>query len=205
MRKKEGVDQTAFETAAVRCQSARSQYREHSTPIYMTSSFIFDSAEQGKAIFAGEEEGLVYSRYGNPNTEEFVRKLVTLEGTDDGIATATGMAAVFASIAGLARSGDHVVASRALFGGTYQILTTILPRWGVETTLVDPTDLAAWEAAIRPSTRILVAETPSNPGLELIDIEAVGEIAHRHDAILNVDNCFATPYLQRPSSLGADL
>ena len=192
-------------TEAVRTQAERGPYREHSVPIYMTSSFVFDSAEQGKSIFAGEEEGLVYSRYGNPNTEELVRKLAAMEETDDGIATSTGMAAMFASMAALLGSGDHVVASRALFGSTFQMLTVILPKWGIEATLVDGTNLDAWRAAIRPNTKLFVAETPSNPGLELIDIESVAGLAHERGIVLVVDNSFASPYLQRPAALGADL
>jgi O-succinylhomoserine sulfhydrylase len=194
-----------FGTESIRTQAERSVHREHSVPIYMTSSFVFDTAEQAQALFAGEEEGLVYSRYGNPNTDEFVQKLCLLEGCEDGIATATGMAAMFASLAGLVKSGDHIVASRALFGSTVQILSQILPRWGVETTYVDPKDAGAWAGAMRPETRILFAETPSNPGLELIDVAAVAEVARHSGAIFIVDNCFATPYLQRPAPLGADL
>ena len=193
------------ETEAVRIQAERGPHREHSVPVYLTSSFVFDSAEQAKALFAGDEEGLIYSRYGNPNTDELIRKLCVLEQTDDGLATASGMAAMFASIAGLVRSGDHIVASRSLFGSTLQILTTILPRWGVESTFVDPADPAEWEASIRPATRMLFAETPSNPGLELIDVAALGRIAADRGVILNVDNCFATPYLQQPAPLGAHL
>ncbi|MFP4375725.1 MAG: O-succinylhomoserine sulfhydrylase [Spirochaetales bacterium] len=194
-----------FQTDSIRTQAGRTQHREHAVPIFMTSSFVFDTAEQAQALFAGDEEGLVYSRYGNPNTDEFVTKLCKLEGAEDGIATATGMAAMFASIAGLLRSGDHVVASRALFGSTVQILTRILPRWGVTASFVDPTRPEAWEEAVRPETRLLFAETPSNPGLELVDIEAVAEISKRRGTIFCVDNCFATPYIQRPIPLGADL
>ncbi len=193
------------ETEGIRRQSERGPHREHSVPIFLTSSFVFDSAEQAKALFAGEEEGLIYSRYGNPNTDELIGKLCALERTQDGLATASGMAAMFASIAGLVRSGDHIVASRALFGSTLQILATILPRWGVETTFVDPSDPAEWDAAIRPTTRMLFAETPSNPGLEVIDIAALGRIAADRGVILNVDNCFATPYLQQPAAHGAHI
>jgi O-succinylhomoserine sulfhydrylase len=200
-----GSPDGSLETQAIRIQSERGPHREHSVPLYLTSSFVFDSAEQAKAVFSGEEEGLIYSRYGNPNTDELIRKLCVLEGTDDGLAAASGMAAMFASIAGLVRSGDHIVASRALFGSNYQILSTILPRWGVETTFVDPADPAEWEASIRPTTRMLFAETPSNPGLELIDIAALGRIAADRGVILNVDNCFATPCLQQPATLGSHL
>lgn len=201
----EGAGGNKFETQAVRLQAERSGYREHSVPIYLTSSYLFDSAEQGKALFSGEEDGLVYSRYDNPNTSEFETKLCALEGCDDGLATATGMAAVFASIAGLMKSGDHVICSRASFGSTLQILKVIMPRYGVETTFVDPTDIDAWRDAIRTNTKMMVAETPSNPGLELVDIAALAELARPNKIQLNIDNCFATPYLQRPAELGADI
>ena len=194
-----------FDTDAIRMQTVRGPHHEHSVPVYLTSSFLFDSAEQAKALFAGEEEGLIYSRYGNPNTDEFVTKLCAMEATEDGIATATGMAAMFASIAGLVQSGDHIVASRALFGSTVQIMQKILPRWGIETTFVDATDPAAWDAAARPQTKLFFAETPSNPGLEIVDIAAVSEVAHARGAVFVVDNCFATPYLQQPARLGADI
>jgi len=194
-----------FETRAIRTQARRSSHAEHSVPVYLTSSYVFDTAEQARDIFSGREDGLVYSRYGNPNTAELESKLCALEGCADGLATATGMAAIYASIAGLARSGDHIVCSRAAFGSTVQILKVILPRFGVETTFVDPADLDAWKAAIRPNTRMLVAETPSNPGLELVDIAALAEMAQKQKIIVNIDNCFATPYLQRPADLGADI
>ncbi|MFP4430538.1 MAG: O-succinylhomoserine sulfhydrylase [Spirochaetaceae bacterium] len=198
-------DEGSFDTAAIRTQAERSAHREHSVPIFMTSSFVFDSAEQAKALFAGEEAGLVYSRYGNPNTDELVEKLCLLEGAEDGVATATGMAAMFASLAGLLGAGDHVVASRALFGSTFAILQKVLPKWGIEATFVDPKDIDEWEAAVRPSTKLFFAETPSNPGLELIDMEALGKLAAAKDITLSVDNCFATPYIQRPADYGAHL
>lgn len=198
-------DERGFSTRSIRTQAERSRHREHSVPMYLTSSFVFDTAEQGRDLFAGDEAGMVYSRYGNPNTDEFVEKLCALEGCDDGIATASGMAAMFASIAALVSSGDHVVCSRAVFGSTSQILNKILTKWGVETTFVPPTDTTAWRAAVRPNTRLLFAETPSNPALDLIDIAAVAEIAHEANAVFVVDNCFATPRLQRPAQLGADI
>lgn len=194
-----------FDTRAIRTQARRSSFREHSVPVYLTSSFVFETAEQGRDLFAGTEEGLVYSRYDNPSVDEFVEKLCTMEGTADGIATATGMAAMFASLAGLASAGDHIVCSRAVFGSTRQILSTILPRWGIETTFVAPDDPAQWRAAVRPTTRLFFAETPSNPGLEVIDISAVAEIARAAGALFIVDNCFATPWLQQPARLGADI
>jgi len=194
-----------FETAAIRTQAPRSAAREHAVPLFLTSSFVFDDAEQARALFAEEIEGAVYSRYSNPNVDEFVRKLCLLERGEDGIATASGMAAVFAAIASLVKSGDHIVASRSLFGSTHQILTRLLPRWGVTFTYVDADDYPGWERAIRLETRLIFVETPSNPGLDLVDIVGIGELAKRHDIPLIVDNCFATPYLQRPLELGASL
>ena len=194
-----------FETAAVRTQAPRSDAREHSVPLFLTSSFVFDDAEQARALFAEEIEGAVYSRYSNPNTDEFVRKLCLLEGAEDGIATSSGMAAVYAAMASLLKSGDHVVASRALFGSTHQILTKLFPRWGISFTYVDAADTAGWEAALRPETRLIFTETPSNPGLDLVDIEYLGALAKARGIPLIVDNCFATPYLQRPMAMGASL
>jgi O-succinylhomoserine sulfhydrylase len=196
---------TRFETAAIRTQAPRSAAREHSVPLFLTSSFVFDDAEQARALFAEEISGAVYSRYSNPNTDEFVSKLCLLEGATDGIATASGMAAVYAAIAALVKSGDHIVASRALFGSTHQILTRLLPRWGVSHTYVDAADDAGWVAALRPETRLLFVETPSNPGLDVVDLARLGALAGSRGIPLVVDNCFATPYLQRPLELGASL
>lgn len=193
------------ETQSIRIQTPRSEQREHATPLYMTSSFVFEDAEQARAMFADEIQGNIYTRFSNPNTNEFVEKMCMLEECEDGVATASGMAAVFTSIAGLLRSGDHIVSSRAVFGSTHQILTQILPRWGIETTYVDPADNHAWEAAILPNTRMLFAETPSNPGLELTDLGFLGTLAEARGLILNVDNCFATPYVQVPARYGAHL
>ena len=194
-----------FDTLAIRTQAERSLHREHSVPMFLTSSFAFDSAEHARALFAEEEEGLVYSRYGNPNVDEFIEKLCLLEGCEDGVATASGMAAMFASMAALLSAGDHVVASRAIFGSTHAVLTKVLNRFGVEHTYVDPTDLPGWERAITPRTRMIFVETPSNPGLALVDLQWLGALAKDRGVILNVDNCFATPYLQNPARLGADL
>ncbi len=194
-----------FETQAIRGQMPRTPFHEHSAPLFLTSSFVFDSAEAMADTFAGEAEGLIYSRYNNPSTDELVAKVCTLEGAADGVATSSGMAAVFASMAALLRSGDHVLASRAVFGSTHQILTQILPKWGISHTYVDPRDIDRWEQHIRPETRMLVLESPSNPGLALIDLEKVGALAQKHGLIFNIDNCFATPYLQRPMEYGADL
>jgi O-succinylhomoserine sulfhydrylase len=195
-----------FETLAIRGQMPRTAEREHSAPIFPTSSFVFDDAEQMRAMFAGELDGNIYSRYSNPNTDELVHKLCLLEGTEDGIATASGMAAVFASIASFVHSGDHILASRAVFGSTHQILTQLLPRWGVTHTYVDTTvPVENWARYIQPNTRMVVLETPSNPGLALIDLEKVGTLCREHNLIFNIDNCFATPYLQQPAQYGADL
>jgi O-succinylhomoserine sulfhydrylase len=194
-----------FETAAIRTQAPQSAAREHSVPLFLTSSFVFDDAEQARALFADEIEGAVYSRYSNPNTDEFVRKLCLLEGGEDGIATASGMAAVYVAMAALLKSGDHVVAARSLFGSTHQILTRLFPRWGITFTYVDASDDAGWQAAIRPETRLLFAESPSNPGLDVLDLEMLGVLAKSRGIPLIVDNCFATPYLQRPLAMGASL
>ncbi|HET8656889.1 MAG TPA: aminotransferase class I/II-fold pyridoxal phosphate-dependent enzyme [Longimicrobiaceae bacterium] len=194
------------ETLAIRTQAPRSGQREHSVPLYLTSSFTFESAEHAVALFNDRAQGSVYSRYSNPNSDELVRKLCLLEGAEDGIATASGMAAVFASLAGLLGAGDHLLASRAIFGSTHQLLTRLFPRWGIESSYVDTTaGPEAWERAIRPETKLVFVETPSNPGLDLVDLEALGEICRRRGVILVVDNCFATPYLQRPIEYGADL
>ena len=192
-------------TQAIRAQMERSQNREHSAPVYLTSSFVFPSAEEMRDTFRGETEGIIYSRYSNPNTSELIDKMCRLEGTEAGFATATGMAAVFASIAAFVEHGDHILASKALFGSTFTILTQILPKWGVETTFVDPADPDAWEAHLRPTTKMFVVETPSNPGLTLVDLRRAGELARKYGLILNVDNCFATPIVQRPADFGADL
>ncbi|MDQ8154083.1 MAG: aminotransferase class I/II-fold pyridoxal phosphate-dependent enzyme [Gemmatimonadota bacterium] len=196
---------TRFETAAIRTQAPRSAAREHAVPVFLTSSFVFDDAEQARALFAEEIPGAVYSRYSNPNTDEFVRKLCLLERGEDGLSTASGMAAVFAALAALVKSGDHIVASRSLFGSTHQILTRLLPRWGVSSTYVDASDDAGWESAIRPETRVLFVETPSNPGLDVLDLDRLGALAKARGIPLIVDNCFATPYLQRPLAHGASL
>lgn len=194
-----------FETLAIRTQAPVTAEREHSVPLYFTSSFRFDDAEHARALFAEEVSGNVYSRYANPNTDEFVRKLCLLEGGEDGIATASGMSAVFTALAARVSAGDHIVASRALFGSTHQILTRLLPRWGVTSDYADVADPASWERLIRPNTRLLFVETPSNPGLELIDLAWLGALAQSRGIPLVVDNCFATPYLQQPLRLGASV
>lgn len=194
-----------FETKSIRIQTERTQNREHSSPLYLTSSFLFDNAEQARALFADEIEGNIYSRFSNPNTSEFVDKMSQLEKCEDGFAFATGMAAVFTSMAAFLQSGDHVVSSRSLFGSTHQIFTQIFPKWGIEHTYVSASNPKEWEAAIKPNTKMIYAETPSNPGLELVDLEWLGKLKSKHNLLLNIDNCFATPYLQTPADYGADL
>ncbi|HYW31923.1 MAG TPA: aminotransferase class I/II-fold pyridoxal phosphate-dependent enzyme [Gemmatimonas sp.] len=194
-----------FETLAIRTQASVTHQREHSVPLYLTSSFRFDDAEHARALFTEETQGNVYSRYANPNTDEFVQKLCLLEGGEDGVATASGMSAVFTAMASLLSSGDHVLASRALFGSTHQLFTRVFPKWGIAHDYVDATDTDAWARLVRPSTRVIYVETPSNPGLELIDLEWLGAFARKRGIPLLVDNCFATPYLQRPLELGASL
>ncbi len=193
------------DTQAIRLQTERTTHKEHSVPLFMTSSFTFDTAEAMAAAFTGEDNSLIYSRYGNPNTDELIEKICQLEGAEAGFAVSTGMAAVFTSIAPFVGRGDHIVASRAVFGSTHQILSNILPKWGITFTYVDPEDISKWEAAIRPNTKMIILETPSNPGLTIIDIERVNHLAKKYNLILNVDNCFATPVLQQPIQWGANL
>ena len=194
-----------FETRAIRTKSDNSTFREHTTPIYMTSSFTFDDAEQARAMFNDEIEGNIYTRFSNPNNNELIEKLCLLEGTEDGIPTASGMSAMFSSMAALLKSGDHILACRSLFGSTHQILTQIFPKWGIEHTYADIDKPETWEGLIRKNTKMIFVETPSNPGLDLVDLEWLGKLAEAHKLILNVDNCFATPYLQRPADFGAHL
>lgn len=193
-------------TKAIRSQTPRSPFREHSTPLFLTSSFVFESAEQGRALFDETEEGNIYSRFSNPTVQEFTDKMAMLENHDEGLAFATGMAAVFAGFAGLLRSGDHIVSSRALFGSAHQIITQILAGWGIGHTYVDASATEAqWRAALRPETKMIYLETPSNPGLELVDMEMIGRISAEHGLLFYVDNCFATPILQNPADYGAQL
>lgn len=193
------------ETDAIRTQAERTPFREHSVPLYLTSSFVFDDAEQARAMFADEIPGNIYSRYSNPNTNEFVEKMCKLEGTEEGIGTASGMAAMYCSMAALLKSGDHVLACRSIFGSTHQILNTIFPRFGISHTYADVNEPETWEQKIQPNTRMIFVETPSNPALDLIDLEWLGKLANSRNIILNVDNCFATPYLQSPARWGAHL
>ncbi|TWR31307.1 aminotransferase class I/II-fold pyridoxal phosphate-dependent enzyme [Mucilaginibacter pallidiroseus] len=192
-------------TKAIRIQTERSQQNEHSTPLYLTSSFIFDEAETMRAAFADENDSNIYSRFSNPNVDEFITKMCALEGAEDGFATSTGMSAVFSSFMALLQNGDHLICSSSVFGSTFGIVNKYLPRYGITCTLVPANDKAAWEAAVQPNTKMLYIETPTNPQLEVIDLEWAGQFCKKHNLIYNVDNCFATPLLQKPIDFGADI
>jgi O-succinylhomoserine sulfhydrylase len=194
-----------FETNSIRISSSKSNQKEHSAPIYLSSSFTFDSAEEARATFADELPGYIYSRYSNPNSSDLIQKVCAAEGTEDGIATASGMAAMFGSIAALLQQGDHILASRSLFGSTHQLLTRVFPKWGITSTYGDISDYQNWDKLLQANTKMLFIETPSNPGLEIIDLEWAGKFASAHNLILVVDNCFATPYLQQPAKWGAHI
>lgn len=194
-----------IETIAIRTQTKRSNSNEHSVPLYLTSSYVFEDAEDMRSQFAEETPGHIYSRYANPNVDEFIHKLKLMEGAEAGWATSTGMAAVFSCFAGLLKSGDHIVSSRSVFGSTHKLFTEILPKWGIETTYVDADDLSGFENAIQAQTKILYVETPSNPALDVLDLGAIGTICKDNSILFAVDNCFATPVLQRPIEFGADI
>ena len=194
-----------FETQAIRTQVERSQHNEHSVPLFLTSSFVFEDAEDMRASFAEEKDRNVYSRFTNPNTSELVEKICKMEGAEDGYAFATGMAAVFGTFAALLNSGDHILSARAVFGSTHGLFTKFLPKWNIETTYFDVSDLDRFEALITPNTKVIYAESPTNPGLQVLDLERLGALAKKHNLILIIDNCFATPYLQKPIAFGADL
>jgi O-succinylhomoserine sulfhydrylase len=193
-------------TKAIRTQTDRTQEMEHSSPLFLTSSFCFDTAEEMRAAFADETDDNIYSRFTNPNVKEFVDKICALEGAEAGYATASGMSAIFASFMALMKKGDHLLSCNAIFGSTHTVITKFLPKYGMDYSYVSAAaDAATWEAAIRPNTRMIYIETPTNPGLDIIDLEMVAALAKKHNLILNVDNCFATPIGQRPIDLGADL
>jgi O-succinylhomoserine sulfhydrylase len=194
------------ETAAVRIQTSRTGEKEHSTPLFLTSSFVYDSAEDMAAAFADDSlEVNIYSRFSNPTVDEFVHKICALEGAEDGIATGTGMAAVFATFMTFLGKGDHIISASAVFGSTHTILTKYLPKWGIDYSYFDMNQSESIVALIRPNTKMLYVETPSNPGLDIIDIEFVATLCRQHNILLVVDNCFATPALQQPIKYGADL
>lgn len=192
-------------TRAIRSGSHKTEYGEHSEAMFLTSSFVFDSAAQAAARFAGEEEGNVYARFTNPSVQMFEERLAQLEDTEYCLATASGMAAITTAIMGLLSAGDHIIASKALFGATVQLFVNILSRFGIETTFVDGVDLNEWEKAIRPNTKLFYTETPSNPLCEITDIRALSDLAHKHGILNMVDNCFCSPALQKPVDFGADL
>jgi O-succinylhomoserine sulfhydrylase len=194
-----------IETLAVRAGIARSQFNEHSEALYLTSSFVFENAAQAAARFQGSEPGNIYSRFTNPTVTAFQDRLAALEGAEACVATASGMSAILATAMALLKSGDHVVSSSGVFGATVQLFGSILSKFGIDTAYVDGSDPKAWKAALRPNTRLLYLETPSNPLTEVFDIEALAGLARGAGALLVVDNCFCTPALQRPIDLGADL
>lgn len=194
-----------FETEAIRTQMDRSQFAEHSAPLYLTSSFVFEDAEELRAAFADEIDRNIYSRFSNPNTQELVDKICVLEGAEDGVAFASGMAAVYTTFAALLSSGDHIVSVRSVFGSTHSLFKKYFTKWNIETTYFNASEQDEIEKAIQPNTKIIYIETPTNPGLDILDIEYLSEITKKHQIILVVDNCFATPYLQKPVDFGADL
>ncbi len=194
------------QTNAIRIQTERTNEMEHSTPMFLTSSFCFDNAEDMRAAFADETDANIYSRFSNPGVQEFVDKMCALEGAEAGYATASGMSAVFGSFMALLKQGDHLIACNAIFGSTHTIIAKYLPKFGIEYTYLDANaDEAAWESAIKPNTRMIYLETPTNPGLDILDLEMIGRVSKKHSIILNVDNCFATPVNQQPIDFGADL
>ena len=193
------------ETLAVHAGTVRSQFGEHSEALFLTSSFVFETAAQAAARFIGEQPGNIYSRFTNPTVTMFEERLAAMEGAEQCVATASGMSAILACLMGLLKAGDHIVASRSLFGSTVNLFNNIIKKFGVETTYVSATDVAEWQAAVRPNTRLFFLETPSNPLTEISDIAAIAAIAKSCGALLAVDNCFCTPILQRPLQLGADI
>jgi O-succinylhomoserine sulfhydrylase len=190
---------------AIRTQIERTGEKEHASPLFLTSSFCFDDAEEMRATFADENDNNIYSRFSNPNVQELVDKMCILEEAEAGYATASGMSAVFASFMTLLKAGDHLLCCKAIFGSTHTIITKYLPKYGIEYTYVPADKPEEWERAIRPNTKMIFLETPTNPGLDIIDLEAVGKLSKKHGLILNVDNCFATPIAQLPVKYGADL
>jgi O-succinylhomoserine sulfhydrylase len=194
-----------FETDAIRTQVERTQFLEHSVPLYLTSSFVFEDAEDMRASFAEEKVRNIYSRFSNPNCTEFVEKICQMEGAEDGVAFATGMAAVFSTFAALLKSGDHIVSARSVFGSTHTIFTKMFPKWNITTSYGDVSNVDAWESLIQSNTKIIYAETPTNPSVDIIDLQKLGTLAKKHNLLLIIDNCFATPYLQKPIEFGADL
>lgn len=191
-------------TDAIRIRADQTPEKEHSTPLYLTSSFTYEDAEEMRAVFADEKEGNIYSRFSNPSVQEFTDRLAALEGAETGFATASGMSSIVATFLTFLKKGDHLLACNAIFGSTHTIITKYLPKYGIEYTYVN-TDPSTWEAAIRPNTKMIYLETPTNPGLDIVDLAVAGSIARKHNLLFNVDNCFATPIGQAPIDFGADL
>jgi len=192
-------------TQAIRTRIDPTNEMEHSSPLFLTSSFCFDNSEEMRAAFADENDDNIYSRFSNPNVSEFTDRMCVLEGAEAGFATSSGMSAVFASFMALLKNGDHLISCNAIFGSTHTVITKYLPNFGISHSYVPAGNPEAWEAAIRPNTKMIYLETPTNPGLDIIDLGFAGKFARKHNLILNVDNCFATPVLQRPIEYGADL
>lgn len=199
------MEEEQFETRAIRIQSDRSDNREHSVPIYMTSSFLFDDSEQARALFADEIDGNIYTRFSNPNTTELVDKLCSLEGGEAGLTTSSGMAAFFTITAGFLDHGDHILTSSSIYGSTHQVFTKILPRWDIQHTYVDIREPETWEKEIRDNTKLVFVETPGNPTLDLVDLKWLGQLGKKYGIYVVVDNTMATPYLQKPIQYGADI
>lgn len=198
-------DKKNFETLAVRTQTETTQFSEHSVPLYLTSGFVFDDAEEMRASFAEEKQRDLYSRYSNPNVNEFVDKICLMEGAEAGFAFASGMAAIFSTFATLLNAGDHVVSCSSVFGATHGLFTKYFPKWNIDCTYFDVKDVEDVEKLIQPNTKFIYAETPTNPGVDVLDLEFLSAICKKHDILLIIDNCFATPYLQQPIKHGADL
>src|SRR5690606_5848722 len=194
-----------FETEAIRTQMERTQFLEHSAPLYLTSSFVFEDAEDMRASFAEEKDRNVYSRYSNPNTTEFIDKVCKMEGAEKGFAFASGMAAVFSTFGALLESGDHIISAKNIFGATHSLFTQLFPKWNISTSYFKIDDLDSIDALVTPTTKVIYAETPTNPGVDVLDLEVLGQFAKKHNLIYVIDNCFASPYLQQPIKYGADL
>src|SRR5947209_4759061 len=187
-------------TRAIRTQVERTNEMEHSSPLFLTSSFCFDNAEEMRAAFADETDDNIYSRFTNPNVQEFTDRVCILEGAEAGVATASGMSAVFASFMALLKQGDHLLSCSAIFGSTHTVITKYLPNYGIEYSYFQADKPETWESFIRPNTKMIYVESPTNPGLDVVDLEALSALAKKHNIILNVDNCFATPISQQPIS-----
>jgi O-succinylhomoserine sulfhydrylase len=192
-------------TEAIRIRATQTPDKEHSSPLFLTSSFCYDDAEDMRAVFADEKDAFMYTRFSNPTVKEFTDRLCALEGAEAGFATASGMSAIVATFLSFLKQGDHLLSCNAIFGSTHTIITKYLPKYGIEYTYVDAADPKTWESAIRPNTKMIYLETPTNPGLDIIDLEAAATLARKHNLLLTVDNCFATPIGQLPIDFGADL